>query len=222
MNKRAKLDEDAVMAAGDCAAPIGDVSAPADSADTDVVAKGTSADDVLGKDCDHHKEGYMSTKCFHIPSNIIGRGKLLKRAEIQAGKKKKKKDHKNPYEKDMQIISEAELTREMILGIHSVPEEKIAAFIRRNWKIADDEIEVVSIAYCPVNKTIFIKFKSQTKKTQFVQADFNGKKFSPVDDRIYSTAEVKREFKKILDMVGNSPANNGSDDIKLWVIWGAV
>ena len=69
-----------------------DIAAPSASVDSDVVDKGIGSEDVLGKDCDHHKDGYMSTKCFHIPSNVLAPKKakkklkkssnLLKRATI--------------------------------------------------------------------------------------------------------------------------------------------
>ena len=92
------VEEDAVVAAGDAGA--GEVVADTGSADADLTAsKGISADDVLGK-CDHHKDGYLGAKCFHVPKNALGKGKMMRRwEEIYGGAGKKKK--KNPYEKGM-------------------------------------------------------------------------------------------------------------------------
>ena len=88
-----KVYEDAVMAAGDVGAAAGDI-APASSAsagDADIVpGKGsmTTTDDVLGKHCDHHKDGYFGPECFHVPARA--------KHEIPS---KKRKGWKNPYTK---------------------------------------------------------------------------------------------------------------------------
>lgn len=83
------VNEDAIVSGVSDSA---DIAAPSASVDSDVVDKGIGSEDVLGKDCDHHKDGYMSTKCFHIPSNVLAPKKakkklkkssnLLKRATI--------------------------------------------------------------------------------------------------------------------------------------------
>ena len=83
------VNEDAIVSGASASA---DIAAPSANVDSDVVDKGIGSEDVLGKDCDHHKDGYMSTKCFHIPSNVLAPKKakkklkkssnLLKRATI--------------------------------------------------------------------------------------------------------------------------------------------
>lgn len=84
------VNEDAIVSGTSASA---DIAAPSANVDSDVVDKGIGSEDVLGKDCDHHKDGYMSTKCFHIPSNVLApkktkkkklktSGNLLKRATI--------------------------------------------------------------------------------------------------------------------------------------------
>ena len=72
---------------------------------------------------------------------------------------------------------------------------------------------------------MFLRFTFDGKvRSFFIHIDFDTrtKQLAVVDKKIYSAAEVKAEFKKILDMKGNSPQNVGSDDLKLWVIWGGV
>ena len=97
-----KVYEDAVMAAGDAGVAVGDI-APASSAsagDADIVpSKGsmTTTDDVLGKHCDHHKDGYLGPECFHVPARA--------RHEIPS---KKRKGWKNPYTKGMKVITDAD------------------------------------------------------------------------------------------------------------------
>ena len=95
-----KMYEDAVMAAGATPASGGEIATPGPASDADIVKGGMTTDDVLGKECDHHKHGYLGPGCFHVPSKTC---KMFKR-EILAGKKKKKQ--KNDYAKGMTIIGE--------------------------------------------------------------------------------------------------------------------
>ena len=98
-----KMYEDAVMAAGAAPASGGEIAAPSQAGDADIVKAGMTTDDVLGKDCDHHKNGYLGPGCFHVPSKAC---KMFKR-EILAGKKKKKQ--KNDYAKGMTMLSDSEV-----------------------------------------------------------------------------------------------------------------
>ena len=97
-----KMYEDAVMAAGDAGAAAGDI-APASSAsagDADIVPSNgsmTTTDDVLGKRCDHHKDGYLGFGCFHVPARA--------KHEIPS---KKRKGQKNPYTKGMKVLTDAD------------------------------------------------------------------------------------------------------------------
>jgi len=73
MKQKNKIDEDAVV--GAAAAGGGEVVAGDANGEGDMVpgSKGTGVEDVLGKDCDHHKDGYLGPKCFHVPARC---GKL--------------------------------------------------------------------------------------------------------------------------------------------------
>ena len=93
-----------------------------------------------------------------------------------------------------------------------------------------DAIYIEAICYHPMSKNLFLKVEDQEEKTWFCVADFDEKKsrFVPTKSKelwsndIMTAAEAKREFKKILNMKGNSPMNKGSADMKLWVIWGSL
>ncbi len=207
-----KIFEDAMVAAG---AAGGDVVAP---------SAGIGANDVLGH-CDHKADGYLGSGdpagCFHIP----GKCKVpFRRHEICNGGGKKKK--KTFYDKGMTIVTDAELDRPTLKALHELSEEEIEDFVRQNFGFADDnEIFVEAIFYYPVTKTMFLRFTFDGKvRSFFIHIDFDArtKQLIVVDKKIYSAAEVKAEFKKILGMKGNSPKNVGSDDLKLWVIWGDV
>lgn len=82
------LDEDAVIAAGGGASVGGgEIVTPSGVGDADIVKGGMTTDDVLGKDCDYHKHGYLGPGCFHMPSRVC---KTCKRdEEILSGIKKK-------------------------------------------------------------------------------------------------------------------------------------
>lgn len=219
-----KIFEDAAAAAGG--------EAGADSSGGIVSPSGVSADDVLGH-CDHKNDGYLGgdpAGCFHIPSKC----KVpFKRYEICNGGGKKKK--KTFYDKGMQIIVDSELSRDMILNLHKVSERAIREFVLNNWGQKaggplSDAIYIEAICYHPMSKNLFLKVEDQEEKTWFCVADFDEKKLKFVPTKseelwqndIMTAAEAKREFKKILNMKGNSPMNKGSDDMKLWVVWGSL
>ena len=213
-----KVYEDAVMAAGDTGAAVGDI-APASSAsagDADIVPSNgsmTTTDDVLGKHCDHHKDGYLGFGCFHVPARA--------KHEIPS---KKRKGQKNPYTKGMKVLTDAELSRDIILDIHKVNEQVLIQFLQSNWNFEKTPVkEVVSIAYYPPNNTFFIKAKCNDNghdRMYYVQADFKNKKFVPSKQslQVYNTAEMKQEFKKIHTM--SKGISKEVDRWSLWVIWG--
>ena len=207
-----KMYEDAVMAAGAAPASGGEIAAPSQAGDADIVKAGMTTDDVLGKDCDHHKHGYLGPGCFHVPSKAC---KMFKR-EILAGKKKKKQ--KNDYAKGMTVIGEADLDRETILAIHKIPERKILAFIKDSYDEVDGAVSVQSIAYNPASKTYFIKFDdANDSKFKYVSAEFDGKQFLTADDmNVYDSAGMKAQFKKIMKLTGNAESTNW----QLWTVWG--
>lgn len=225
-----KLKEDAVVGATG-AAGGGEVVANADAADGDIAPnKGISADDVLGK-CDHQRDGYLGTKCFHVPKKC---GKTYNRLSTDGSKRKKKK---TPYEKNMSILTDAELSRDLILAMHKVRERDIRKYIITEFGIdgnpLTDATHVEAVAYHPPSKMFFIKVVDSGKdpvKNWFCVADFDEKtlKFSaPVNSEYYyndimDAKQAQEEFKKILKMNGNSPNNVGSDDMNLWVIWGGT
>ena len=217
-----ELDEDAVMGAGDCGAAAGDIAAPSNAGDSDVVAKGTSAEDVLGKDCDHHKDGYMGAKCFHIPSNILGTGKMLKR-EILAGKKKKK-NHKNPYEKDMQIISETELNQQLLKDLHSIKEEEMTEIVEKMYSVEIEEVQ--AIVWCPVTKSFFMRVKVNEANdfrhkavSRWCEVDFENKQFVKKSEKLLNVQDVKNIFKHVDD---DSPHGPSLSSMKFWIVWGGL
>ena len=216
------------------AAPAGDgggeVVTASPTGDGDITApnSGTSADDVLGK-CDHHHDGYLGTKCFHVPSRC---GKMYRRIPSD-GSLRNKKRKKTPYEVGMNIITDAELSRDLIMAMHKVTELQIREYIMNEFG-ADgnpltDAIYVEAVAYHPPSELFFIKvIDAGTNKSWYCVADFdpNTLQFSPPKsgeyqfDDIMDGAKAKAEFTKILKMPGNSSINVGSDDMNLWVIWG--
>lgn len=217
-----KIFEDAVMAAGGEAG--GDVVAP---------SAGIGANDVLGH-CDHKSDGYLGggdvAGCFHIPSKC----KVPFRREPCYGGSKRGKKKRTPYEAGMKVLTDAELTRDMILNLHKVRERAIRAFILNWWGPStgselSDAIWIQAICYHPISQCLFIKVQdSGNNKTWFCVADFDEKKkkFIPTKNEEYrfkdimTATEARAEFKKILDMKGNSKENKGSDDLRLWLIWG--
>jgi len=145
------VEEDAVVAAGDAGA--GEVVSNS-AVDTDLTSqKGISADDVLGK-CDHHCDGYLGSKCFHVPKNALGKGKMLRRwEEIYGGAGKKKK--KNPYEKGMQIVSEddSEISR--------LDADAFFDIIIKYYGIDVDNLyDVVAAVKILNTDRVFVKFKA--------------------------------------------------------------
>lgn len=205
-----KIFEDAVMAAGGEVG--GDVVAP---------GAGIGANDVLGH-CDHKSDGYLGggdvAGCFHIPSKC----KVPFRREPCYGGSKRGKKKRTPYEVGMKVLTDAELTRDMILNLHKVPEETIAAFIQRSHKEIE-KVKVDAIMYHPVSTKLFAKVRC-AGRTYFSMFDFDEakKKFINTDGHRYTPSEAKKKFEEILDMEGNTPNNVGSDDMKLWCIWGAI
>lgn len=210
MKRQKKVDEDAIVAGGAAAASApagGDVMSPSDSIAGQMHGNGISAGDVLGH-CDHKKDGYMGKNCNHMPKPL--------KLSTDGTKRKKKR---TPYEKGMKILTDAELDRNTILAVHKVPEEVIIDFILRNFDMKAKYVQ--AMAYYPITKSVFIKFMSSNNKSQYVNVDFNGKRFIPTDDKmIYNATEAKNAFHKILSMSGNNPKNYGSENMELWVIWG--
>lgn len=88
------IKEDALVGNNNSIA-TGEITNSISSNDNDVVIKDIGIDDVIGKDCNHNKDGYMSTKCFHIPSNVLGKKYVLKHNKTLLKKKKYKNLYKN-------------------------------------------------------------------------------------------------------------------------------
>ena len=127
---------------------------------------------------------------------------------------------------DSKKLNEMEFTRDMIMKLHKLRENDIRGFILNNYGPsvggdASDALFVEGIAYHPMTKKLWIKFENVDPKGKwFIVADFDGKELEDVGIDMYTPAEAKKEFKKILDMQSNSPENKGSDDMRLWVVWG--
>lgn len=89
----------------------------------------------------------------------------------------------------------------------------------------DNEVFVEAIVYYPVDHSFFLKFTIDGKmRSFFIHFDFNPrtKRFKLKSDKIFSAAQAKEEFKKILDMPGISSVNKGSEKMSLWVVWGGL
>ena len=161
-----KVYEDAVMAAGDAGAAVGDI-APTSSAsagDADIVpSKGsmTTTDDVLGQHCDHHKDGYLGPECFHVPARA--------KHEIPS---KKRKGWKNPYTKGMKVLTDAELgidskDTESIKALEAYGKEKLLKDLNHNgFKFGND----LQVAFVP--KFGFIARGKIDGKLSFLEFDF--------------------------------------------------
>ena len=161
-----KVYEDAVMAAGDAGAAVGDI-APASSAsagDADIVPSNgsmTTTDDVLGKHCDHHKDGYFGPECFHVPARA--------KHEIPS---KKRKGWKNPYTKGMKVLTDAELgidskDTESIKALEAYGKEKLLKDLNHNgFKFGED----LQVAFVP--KFGFIARGKIDGKLSFLEFDF--------------------------------------------------
>lgn len=206
MKKTKKIKEDAVVGGGAC---DGDSIAPAGA---------VSNSDILGP-CHHDNSGgFLDKDCNHVPS-YMGGGKPLSRYTMNGGKKKKK----HPYEKGMKVMNEAEFTQKMILSIHKVSEEVIKRFLETHWNFSKLSIQrIVSIAYYPPTKTIFIKVECKDGKRLrmfYVNADFQKNKFVTRSAQIYNTSEIKAEYKKISNMYADYD-HSATEKFSLWVIWG--
>ena len=169
--------------------------------------KGTTAGDILGK-CSHgSKGGFMSKDCNHIPKPL----------SLEPMKRTRKNKKQKVY-----LITDAELDRKTILSLHEVPEKTIAAFIQKAH-MEKREIKVNAIVYYPVSKKFFAKVKC-AGRVFFSVFDFDEakKKFISTDEHRYTANEAKAKFDEILNMPGNSPANKGSEDMNLWIVWGKL
>lgn len=177
-----KVYEDAVMAAGDAGATVGDI-APTSSAsagDADIVpSKGsmTTTDDVLGKNCDHHKDGYLGHGCFHMPARA--------KHEIPS---KKHKGWKNPYTKGMKVLTDAELgidskDTENIKALEAYGKEKLLKDLNHNgFKFGED----LQVAFVP--KFGFIARGKIDGKLSFLEFDFTKDYGFTLVDRIADNA----------------------------------
>ena len=158
-------------------------------------------------------------------------------AKGKRGKKKAQKESEDQQntEKNMKL-KEATLDRNTILAIHKVPEAAIRRFVLKWWGPStgtdmSDAIYIQAICYHPPSGCVFIKvMDSGNDRSMYCIADFDAAKrrFIPANNPEYqcndlmTPSEAKTEFKKILDMKGNSPNNVGSDSMQLWVIWGGL
>lgn len=217
-----KVFEDAVCS-GD-AAPVGDVVAP---------GPGIGANDVLGH-CDHKSDGYLGGSgpegCFHVPSKC----KVPFRRDICNGGSKKKKK-KTPYEVGMKVVTDAELNRDTILKFHKMSELSIRNYVMSNFGGPGSELTdacyIAAVCFYPPTGDLFIKVvDAGSNKTFFCVADFDPKALKLVPPKgnnpkfadLMTATEAKKEFENILHMQGNLPSNKGSEDMKLWVIWGDI
>lgn len=177
-----KVYEDAVMAAGDAGAAAGDIApaSSADAGDADIVpSKGsmTTTDDVLGKHCDHHKDGYLGPGCFHVPYSA--------KHEIPS---KKRKGWKNPYTKGMKVLTDAELDidnidAESIKALEAYGKEKLLKDLNHNgFKFGND----LQVAF--VSKFGLVARGKIDGKLSFLEFAFSKKYGLELVDRIADNA----------------------------------
>lgn len=201
-----KVDEDAVVGGAGDSAPAGDVVSGGDTSVSDLLAPSgaISNDDVLGH-CDHHKNGFMATGCFHIPKNVLKNYRELP--------SKKKKGHKNPYLKGMLMVTEADLDKKTIMAIHALDSTDILNFVNSHYDFPENKSAktIEAIAYWPKDKLYFIKVVLDNGNKRFVLADFEvGKKsFIANGQESYSTEEVMDKYVK------------DNKQAEMWVVYGA-
>ena len=201
-----KVDEDAVVGGAGDSAPAGDVVSGGDTSVSDLLAPSgaISDDDVLGH-CDHHKNGFMATGCFHIPKHVLKNYRELP--------SKKKKGHKNPYLKGMLMVTEADLDKKTIMAIHALDSTDILNFVNSHYDFPENKSAktIEAIAYWPKDKLYFIKVILDNGNKRFVLADFEvGKKsFIANGQESYSTEEVMDKYVK------------DNKQAEMWVVYGA-
>lgn len=184
---KSDLNEDALM---DC-----DGGGDAGGGDGMVAdAPGDTAAEILGNH-DHKKDGYLGPGCFHIPSNI------LKKKEIP-GKKSKKT--KNPYLSRMTMVSETELTAEILNEIGQMNESDLMKFVNSSYEFFSVDgmgnhqvVKVDSIAYSDTDNVFWIKCIFETNEVMFAAASFNSKthEFVPVSKTLISSDEVQTQYR---------------------------
>ena len=231
--RRGNVSEDAVMAAGDAGAAVGDVAEPSTAAPSgDAVAAPSgaiSAGDVLGKDCDHQKDGYLGTNCFHVPSSVLPKGKVMKRWDKEILSGKKKKDHKNPYTKGMKILSDSEMNSQLLNAISKLDGADITEFALKMFKSAEDKQIIydsgpVQVCYCPPLKEFFFKLsRSPLGIPYFFVADFDASsgKIIPSSSPFIKTYKLMtaQEAKSAFDHILHSSEDVGTESMNLWTVW---
>lgn len=202
------VEEDAVVAATDAGA--GEVVSDGGTVDTDIAPnKGISADDVLGK-CDHHSDGYLGTKCFHVPKNALGKGKMLRRWQELPGTLRKKKK-KTAYEQGMKTMTESE---EMF------SEDDIYDVIIRYYGLDAESLgKLIAIVNLAGTDRNFLKFKSNYNgsqmRTYFIEVLIKDGKLAPLQGRrsVMTAPAVQKIFAEEAKKLGNSKP-------EINVIWG--
>lgn len=201
-----KVYEDAVMAVGAGTGAAGEIApssaASGGSADGIVAGKGSmvTTDDVLGKDHDHHKDGYLGPGCFHVPARA--------KHEIPS---KKRKGWKNPYAKGMTMITDAEADEVALkmLALHKLKEQDIRKFVMSSYDEISDDCYMQAISWIPDINEFVLKLNSDGK-WKFVMLDVkNGKPAVGSDPNTYSSSNMPDKFKRI---VGK----------RMWLVWGGL
>lgn len=168
-----KVYEDAIMGNVDsgCDTPVSNIS----------------YDDVLGKNCDHEKTGYLGVNCFHIPKNILKK-KTLKRFPSTK--------NKNNYIKNIKLVSEyTDKSNKFILKLKNISIDSLEKYLVKQLKIKQP-IQILHIVYNKTNNIAIIKFKIQSNIKYLVLTLNSNQKFnSPKLNDIFTAKEAIEKFK---------------------------
>lgn len=221
MIKLEDVFEDMVAApsVGDAAGSVNanaEIAAPLhNNDDGDIVdGSGTTDADVLGKDCDHEKHGFLGPGCFHMPLFVTAKGR-------KANNKKKKKKSKNPYEKGMAIISDTDndMQKDIFSKVQKLEADDIKKLLKTSFQTnIEDDNQLVCIVYCPIDKNLILKFIDEKGKNAYVYLEVRDGKVVAKDLRLYNTLELQRAYKSLKKPdTANQKLN--IKDIELEIIW---
>lgn len=189
------LKEDAVVGGDAGGASVGgEISAPS-------LDNGISAGDVLGKDTDHHKDGYLGKGDFHVPTNVLGKGCVLKRMEIPS---KKKKDYKNPYAKGAVMLTDSEKHFTDISKIlDKMDSNEIIKQMKASYPAFGSDIDDVESVFLCVRDSLadgepilFIKVKSEND-VFFIHSNIDNGKIVVKDGTMFKPKDAYKEYQAL-------------------------
>lgn len=222
MVKLEDIFEDVVAPAGDAAgnSSDGEVAAqPTTNNDDDIVSNDKTglSTDILGKDCDHKKNGFLGPGCFHMPLFATSKGK-------KANNKKKKKN-KNPYEHGMVILHDSDdFLKDAEKAFNNTSIEDIQQMIKDVAQEDVPENDIICIAYIAIDKDIdklgnkfILKFKVGDD-INFIILEVKSNKFVVADRRLYNADELRRAYSQ-LKKPGTKMDKLDIKDIQVYIVW---